>query len=365
MDMLLDHLTPSWTDLGQADGLPQIEAKVAHALSQAYSRGAAMDVELAGRGHRFTWEEPSVTMPVCDLFRFTFGDQPGVVALDRVTVAALLGERHTERLPRELRCVLWADALHAVGQALEATTRERLVWAPDTPASFAFDPGRTVSFAITVTGRPEAGRARGQVQFDQPAALGAWLSRWPAGPWAPPRPLDVIRLPVTFVIGRTQVPLSQLRGVRRGDIVGIGDWGSSGSAVRVNARVGGARGLLLTGTVDGARITIQQTRNLAMNREPAAATGLPDDDPRSAAAELPLDHLDAMEVDLRFEVGDVSVSLAELRSIRAGHVFELPQPLSRSAVRIVAHGQVLGKGHLVAVGDQLGVRVSDFAPSEV
>jgi type III secretion protein Q len=46
-------------------------------------------------------------------------------------------------------------------------------------------------------------------------------------------------------------------------------------------------------------------------------------------------------------------------------VFELPQPLSRSAVRIVAHGQVLGKGHLVAVGDQLGVRVSDFAPSEV
>jgi type III secretion protein Q len=84
-----------------------------------------------------------------------------------------------------------------------------------------------------------------------------------------------------------------------------------------------------------------------------------------ADANLPIDRLDALEVNLRFEVGDLSLSLGELRNIRAGHVFDLAQPLNRCPVRIVAHGNVLGKGHLVAVGDRLGVRVSEFAPSEI
>ncbi len=85
----------------------------------------------------------------------------------------------------------------------------------------------------------------------------------------------------------------------------------------------------------------------------------------TAGAAPPLDRLDALEVTLRFEVGDLAVSLGELKNIRAGHVFELGQPLNRSTVKIVVHGNVLGKGHLVAVGDQLGVRVSEFAPSEL
>jgi type III secretion protein Q len=100
-----------------------------------------------------------------------------------------------------------------------------------------------------------------------------------------------------------------------------------------------------------------------MHREPTAASGLPDEPP--AGTELPLDRLDHLEVNVRFEVGDLSISLAELRSVQPGHVFELAHALSRSPVRILAHGNLLGRGHLVAVGDRLGVRVSDFAPSEV
>jgi type III secretion protein Q len=79
------------------------------------------------------------------------------------------------------------------------------------------------------------------------------------------------------------------------------------------------------------------------------------------AAGLPLTRLDALEVVLRFEVGELSVSLGELRNLRPGHVFDLEQALNRSTVRILAHGNVLGKGSLVAVGERLGVRVSDFA----
>jgi len=62
-----------------------------------------------------------------------------------------------------------------------------------------------------------------------------------------------------------------------------------------------------------------------------------------------------------FELGALDLSLGELRALKPGHVFDLAQPLNRSAVRIVAHGNVLGKGHLVAIGDRLGVRVAEFA----
>ena len=99
-----------------------------------------------------------------------------------------------------------------------------------------------------------------------------------------------------------------------------------------------------------------------MNQELASA---PAGDASNDAAAPPIDRLDALEVSLRFEVGDLEVSLGELRNIRAGHVFELPQPLNRSVVRIVAHGNVLGRGHLVAVGEKLGVRVTEFTPNSL
>jgi len=68
---------------------------------------------------------------------------------------------------------------------------------------------------------------------------------------------------------------------------------------------------------------------------------------------------------LRFEVGELSLTLGELKSLRPGHVFDLGQTLNRCDVRIVAHGNLLGRGYLVAVGDRLGVRVSEFAPNEL
>lgn len=359
---MLQILDPPCSDLADAATLPRVDGPVAHALSHAYSRAAPIDVVLGGRTHRFAWRAVPDAVAPCDAFRFRLGEHDGFVAIDRVTVSALLGERHSERLPRELRCVLWADALHAVATAIEGATRLPLSWVPDA-VDATFDPRRAVGFSVDADA--VGGRSLGHVQFDDPAPLATWLPRWPEARSAPDPAFDTLRVPVSFVIGRAQVPVAQLRGVCRGDIVGIGDWGSAGAAVRITAQVGGPRGVLLTGLAEGHRITIQQTRDLAMNREPAAATDVPDADTRGAAAALPLDRLDALEVALRFEVGDLSLSLAELRSVRAGHIFQLPHALSHSPVRIVAHGRVLGQGHLVAVGDQLGVRVAEFAPGEL
>jgi len=97
----------------------------------------------------------------------------------------------------------------------------------------------------------------------------------------------------------------------------------------------------------------------------AAQTATPPAATAPESPELAVDRLDAIEVTLRFEVGDLPISLGDLRNVRAGHVFELGQPLNRGPVRIVAHGNLLGKGTLVAVGDRLGVRVSEFAPGDL
>ncbi|HEX7687276.1 MAG TPA: FliM/FliN family flagellar motor switch protein, partial [Burkholderiaceae bacterium] len=131
--------------------------------------------------------------------------------------------------------------------------------------------------------------------------------------------------------------------------------------VVVEAAPGGAAGPRFIALAEGSRITIQQAREQTMNRPPEAPTAAA---PRDAA-ELAVDRLDAIEVTLRFEVGDLAISLGDLRNVRAGHVFELGQPINRGPVRIVAHGNLLGKGTLVAVGDRLGVRVSEFAPGEL
>ena len=81
--------------------------------------------------------------------------------------------------------------------------------------------------------------------------------------------------------------------------------------------------------------------------------------------DLPLERLDALEVSLRFEVGELQVTLGELEQLKPGHVFDLAQPLAQSAVRILAHGRTVGAGQLVAVGDRLGVRVTEFASGQM
>lgn len=67
--------------------------------------------------------------------------------------------------------------------------------------------------------------------------------------------------------------------------------------------------------------------------------------------------LDELQLPVSFEVDTARISLAELANIRAGYVIQLERPLSEASVRLVCHGQTVGHGQLVAVGDQMGVRI--------
>ena len=64
-----------------------------------------------------------------------------------------------------------------------------------------------------------------------------------------------------------------------------------------------------------------------------------------------------LQLPVAFEVDTARITLNELASIQPGYVIELDRPLASAAVRLVCHGQTIGHGQLVAVGDQLGIRI--------
>lgn len=360
---------PEVRDLGVSPRLPRADASLVRALNALYAHGNARVLTLCGQPWTLQWRHRGVPAAGSERMRFRWrlGVHAGWLALDLPLLSALLDERHTELLPRELRYVLLADALHPLADALEKALHLRFEWSPPPADAEAPAEPPAATLAERAAGFTLAGRDGvhgGHLLFDDDAALAALLAAAPPMPRAlrTTAALDGLRIPLPFVVGHSQISVREIGSVCPGDIISIERWSSSGAGLLVSAELGGVTGRRLVGLAEGTRITLQPWKENDMNRDtPEAELAGHDDD----AAALPLDRLDALEVTLRFEVGELSVSLGELKGLNPGHVFELGQALNRSAVRIVAHGNVLGKGYLVAVGDQLGVRVSEFAASEL
>ena len=68
--------------------------------------------------------------------------------------------------------------------------------------------------------------------------------------------------------------------------------------------------------------------------------------------------LDEVRVELRFEVGELGVTVGVIRSLQPGYVFELESNLECPVV-IRANGLRLATGRLVQVGTRLGVLISE------
>jgi type III secretion protein Q len=316
---------------------------------------------------------PASGAPDHQAYFFKLGDHAGELGLSPLAEALLLGERRPELLPLALRYALLADALAALVPPLEAALGCRFEWAPPVgpgadaaaPVTAALAASPAAHFNLAPPG--QAARCAVHLRLESGAAL-ELLGGLPEGPGpaarAGDRALDALRLPLSFNLGSTRLPLSEVRSIRRGDIVGIEHWRSVGPSIGVEPLVSGASLGGLQALAEGSRITVEPARkDFLMTHPPSAQDTAASSSPSSSAEAppSPLGRLDALEVVLRFQVGELSISLGDLKSVGPGHVFELPEPLNRSTVRIVAHGNVLGTGHLVAVGDRLGIRVSEFA----
>ena len=136
-------------------------------------------------------------------------------------------------------------------------------------------------------------------------------------------------------------PSQVLRTLARGDIVLVGD-----SPASLRAGVGCV--LSMAVSIHPKEFTVQVADHPQMTDDAASA----ETDMAAAPA------LDELQLPIVFELDTARISLGALANMRPGYAVELDVPLREAPVRLVCHGQTLGEGQLVAIGDQLGVRIT-------
>lgn len=349
--------------LDTAPDLPHVEADTARLLNWLTCRAAPVPVRLAGEDWRvrFVPADAAIAARREHGYAFTLGTRHGRLCLDVASERRLLGvPGAAEALPVLLRHALMADACADVATALHAVHPDPLTWHP-APAAW---PSNLAAFGLEIT-RAGGAPLHAVLQFEAPERLAELPAGRPAAsaPW-----LESLHTPLAVRIGTTAITLGEMRGIVPGDIVSIEDWQSQSGALVVRCGTG-RRGVAWTAIAEGRRVTalrdITYSNGAHMEgNPPAGESGTPAAVPHPDAEPASLAHLDGLEVVLRFEVGDVAVPLAELRAVKPGYVFELPQPLKQSEVRIVANGNRIGTGTLIAVGNRLGVRVATFAAGD-
>jgi len=197
-------------------------------------------------------------------------------------------------------------------------------------------------------------------------ALAARLRRERTGDTA--RLLACIRLPGRVRLGSRALPLSVLRSLRPGDVLLDMAPAALGAARAgpLHAWWGARRATQWHATVliEGTTMTMTETPDTADDLdEPIVAGDLPavapDEDAPLAAPEPAA--LGDVDLPVHVEIDTLSLSIAELAALRPGYVLELPLAARDVPVRLVAYGQAIGGGRLVAVGAHLGVRIDRMA----
>lgn len=377
---------PAMRALDAAPELPHIEAGAARLANWLSCRAAplALHARDADWLLRFVPHDDRIAGRDANAYAFTLGPCHGRLLFDIPAERYLLGTPgEGEALPALLRQALMADALQAAVAAVAGAQTDAFAWQPGAAAfpsnaqCFGFELTRSEDPART-TAPVAPARLRGVLQLDQPERLAALPARADTGGDAARAAwLERLRVPLAVRIGTTHIAVGEMRDVQPGDIVSIESWQSQAGALVVQCTTG-QRGLSWTALAEGRRITVQAPQGTARAADMTSKdgahmdpreqrderNGAQDDIPHPDAERASLSRLDNLEVTLRFEVGDVDIALAELRTVRPGYVFELPQPLKQSEVRIVANGRMIGTGTLIAVGNRLGVRVSSFAAGD-
>jgi type III secretion system YscQ/HrcQ family protein len=80
--------------------------------------------------------------------------------------------------------------------------------------------------------------------------------------------------------------------------------------------------------------------------------------PMTQAAGNPIDNV---ALDVAFQIGEVKVTLAQLRAMAPGYTFETTVALDDPLVTVLVDGHAQGQGKLVGVGSRIGVQITAWA----
>jgi len=345
--------------------LSAVDQALARTLSRLYLARAALPFTVGDAPYEARCEAHTV-QTAAQAYGLTLGDAAGWLLLDAAAERAWLADAADPHVPQALRCAVLADALAPLARMIEQRCGRALAWRPDTaPPDVRLDRPDVLQLVVsrrdveTEIEPAESGaapwQARAGLLFESPEVL---PERCPPDLAAEPIPLSAFmdtQVPLRFELGATFLSRRDFAAIALGDIVRIEKWLPAGGALRCVARVRGRLHLRVFGLVQGNRITIENVEEKPMTTD-APATPAAEAMPRP----LPTDSLDDIELVTTFELEERRLSLAELRALRPGTVLELAQPLNQAVIRILANGMPVGEGHLIAVGNRLGVRVSRF-----
>lgn len=133
-------------------------------------------------------------------------------------------------------------------------------------------------------------------------------------------------------------------------------WGAAtGRAACARARIDG-RNLIL----DTIPQMMSHDHDLSLERL-SASSSEPSGD--TATGGDPVD-LSDVELPVHIEVVTVNLTFAQIAALQPGYILTLPLALADAEIRLVAHGQTLALGELVAVGDNLGIQIQHIANSD-
>ncbi|MGX5831866.1 type III secretion system cytoplasmic ring protein SctQ [Mesorhizobium sp. 43Arga] len=215
--------------------------------------------------------------------------------------------------------------------------REGMTLAPCLELDIVFGPvsGRGFLFLFSPLGRsvPSAFRA-----------LGDLLCQLPRQPRELATGLPVI---VAGVIGTLCVPAALLRKACIGDALlpDISRFGRGQIILTVGRLCAGA-------DIEGDDLVLREPfRPRSCPLENVHMTTQPESPQEQSEADF-----DDVEIVLVFECGRWPMSLGELRSAGEGHVFELGRSID-GPVDILANGRRIGRGDIVRIGDELGIRL--------
>ena len=197
------------------------------------------------------------------------------------------------------------------------------------------------------------------------AALAAVLAGriGPRGRGALPPALAALALPTRLRLRTRHATPALLRTLRPGDVLlgwpaapGFGSHAALGQAT------------LLWGAADGHAVHAHariDSRNVILESRPAIMNNDPDLSLRAApdAAPAPIDVSD-VELPVHIDLVTVNLPIGQIAALQPGYILTLPVALADADIRLVAHGQTLAFGELVAIGDQLGLHIRRIANAD-
>lgn len=112
----------------------------------------------------------------------------------------------------------------------------------------------------------------------------------------------------------------------------------------------------------------EQAPQAGTGEEPAAATfdSLEEGQPpaEGAKADINLDMVLNVDVDLALEVGRTTISVRDLLQLNQGSVVELDR-LAGEPLDVLINGTLIARGEVVVVNDKYGIRLTDVvSPTE-